>query len=171
MTVMRPASMRALTRGEYALAREMFGDALDLAPIRILACPPGWNRAFVAGRWFRRDWIVYPARDALADFAKAPLNLQATLIHELTHVQQAQSGVNLLLAKLKAGDDRAAYAYHPGGERPWTQLNIEQQATLIEHLFLARRGAATPWPTETLERVSPFHGLPPISLPPAPWGR
>ena len=54
----------------------MFGDALDLAPIRVLACPPGWNRAFVPGRWFWRDWIVYPARDAFADFAAAPLGAQ-----------------------------------------------------------------------------------------------
>ena len=166
MTLMRPGSVRPLTQGERALAREMFGDALDLAPVRILACPPGWNRTFVAGRWFRRDWIVYPAKDALTDYADAPLSNQATLIHELTHVHQAQTGANLLFAKLKAGDSRAAYAYHLSGERPWAALNIEQQATLVEHLFLARRGIATPWPAETLARLAPFNGLPP-----APWSR
>jgi hypothetical protein len=166
MTLMRPASSRALTTGEQSLARAMFGDALDLAPIRILACPPGWNRAFVPGRWFWRDWIVYPAREALADFAAAPLSAQATFVHELTHVHQAQTGVNLLLAKLAAGDDRSAYAYHLGGERPWNALNIEQQATLVEHLFLARRGIGTPWPAETLAKICPLNGLPP-----GPWSR
>ena len=169
MTLMRPGSVRPLTSGERALAREMFGDALDLDPIRILACPPGWaNRSpgLVAGRWFRRDWIIYPAKEALTDYAAAPLSDQATLIHELTHVHQAQSGVNLLIAKLKAGDSRAAYAYHLSGVRPWAALNIEQQATLVEHLFLARRGIATPWPAEALARVAPFNGLPP-----GPWSR
>ncbi len=149
----------------------MFGDALDLTPIRILACPPGWNRAFVAGRWFGRDWVVYPAKEALADFAAAPLAAQATFVHELTHVHQAQTGVNLLFAKLKAGDDRAAYAYHLHGERPWDALNIEQQATLVEHLFLSRRGIGTPWPAETLARLCPLNGLHPKSLPPTPWSR
>jgi hypothetical protein len=134
----------------------MFGDALDLPPVRVFALPPGWNRAFVAGRWFGRDWMVMPARHALADFAAAELGAQATLVHELTHVQQAQAGVNLLFAKLKAGDNRAAYAYHPGGVRPWAELNIEQQATLVEHLFLARRGIATPWPEPILAQVCPF---------------
>ncbi|HEY3814195.1 MAG TPA: hypothetical protein VGL66_13300 [Caulobacteraceae bacterium] len=163
---MRPGTARPLTSGERNLARETFGDALDLDPVRILACPPGWNRAFVAGRWFGRDWILYPAKDALTDYASAPLNTQATLIHELVHVHQAQAGVNLLTAKLRAGDSRAAYAYHPGGERPWSALNIEQQATLVEHLFLARRGMATPWPVAVLEKICPFNGLPP-----GPWSR
>jgi hypothetical protein len=166
MTPMRLGSIRALTAGERALASEMFGDALDLAPVRVLACPPGWRRAFVAGRWFGRDWMVYPAKAALTDFAAAPLAAQATLIHELTHVFQAQTGVNLLFAKLKAGDRPASYAYHLQGERPWTALNIEQQATLVEHLFLARRGIATPWPVETLAKICPLDGLPP-----RPWSR
>ena len=158
---MRPAATRPLTPGEQTLARETFGAAIDLARVRIFSAPPRWSRAFVPGRWFSRDWIVFPAKDALADFADASLGAQATLIHELVHIHQAQSGVNLLFAKLKAGDDRAAYAYHLGGERRWDHLNIEQQATLIEHLFLARHGVGTPWPLETLTRIAPFTGLPP----------
>jgi hypothetical protein len=156
--MMRSGSIRALTPAERSLAADIFGPALDLEPVRIFACPPVWRRAFVAGRWFGRDWMIYPVAEALDDFAgpQTPLRVRATLIHELTHVWQAQTGVNLLLAKLKAGDDAAAYAYHPGGVRPWAALNIEQQATLVEHLFLARRGGATPWPEATLREICPF---------------
>jgi hypothetical protein len=156
MSLMHPGATRSLTGGERNLAHEMFGDALDPEPVRVFACPPPWNRAFVAGRWFGRDWIVYPRSDARPDFAEAPLLDQAGFVHELAHVQQAQAGVNLLFAKLRAGDDRAAYAYHPGGVRPWPLLNIEQQATLVEHLFLARRGISTPWRKEILTRICPF---------------
>jgi hypothetical protein len=156
--MMRSGSIRALTPAERALAADMFGAVLNLDPVRIYACPPFWRRAFVAGRWFGRDWMIFPVAEAFDDFAGpgAPLQASATLIHELTHVWQAQTGVNLLLAKLKAGDDAAAYAYHPGGVRPWNELNIEQQATLVEHLFLARHGVATPWSEATLRQVLPF---------------
>ncbi len=138
----------------------MFGGALDPTPVRIWAWPRPWNRAFVAGRWFGRDWMIFPVAEAQPDFAAAGLRDQATFVHELTHVQQAQAGVNLLFAKLRARDDRAAYAYHLKGVRPWEVLNIEQQATVVEHLFLARHGVATPWPEATLAAVCPFSALP-----------
>jgi len=149
---------RRLSVGERGLAREIFGDALDLDPVRLWSWPRPWSRTFVPGRWLWRDWIVYPASQLVDDFCAlgAPLEPQATLVHELTHVWQAQQGVNLLFAKLKAGDGRAAYAYWRDGYRTWDQLNIEQQATLIEHRLLARRGVVTPWPPQTLERLPPF---------------
>jgi hypothetical protein len=152
----RPGSIRSLTPGETALAAEMFGDALNPARVRIWGWPKPWSRAFVPGRWFWRDWIIFPASEARADFTKAGVCEQAAFVHELTHIQQAQAGVNLLFAKLWAGDSRASYAYHLKGVRPWAKLNIEQQATVVEHLFLARRGVATPWPEATLAAVCPF---------------
>ena len=149
--------LRVLTRGECALAAEIFGDALDLDPVRLWSWPRPWSRTFVPGRWLWRDWIVYPAGQLADDFCApgAPLEPQATLVHELTHVWQAQQGVNLLFAKLKAGDGRAAYAYWRDGYRTWDQLNIEEQATLVEHRLLARQGVATPWPPPMLERLPP----------------
>ncbi|MBS0295717.1 MAG: hypothetical protein JSR45_05350 [Proteobacteria bacterium] len=149
---------RRLTVGERALAFGIFGAALDLDPVRLATAPRPWSRTFVAGRWFGRHWVIYPTGELVGDFCApgAPLESQATLIHELTHVWQAQQGVNLLFAKLKAGDGREAYAYWRDGYREWNDLNIEQQATLIEHRLLARRGVVTPWPLQMLEHIPPF---------------
>ena len=92
--------IRVLTDGERVLAAEAFGDSLALDSIRFLPAPWPFDRAFVPGRWFGRDWIVWPRRTLPPDIADAPLRLQAMLIHELTHVWQAQQGVNLLTGKI-----------------------------------------------------------------------
>ena len=107
---MRPGMRRGLTEGETALARGVFGSALRTRPVRIMAGPRWPDRPFVPGRFAGRFWVVYPAPLARADFATAPLGAQATFIHELVHVWQAQQGVLLPLAKLRAGDSEASYA-------------------------------------------------------------
>lgn len=135
----RPFRLRPLTAAERALGREMFGDGLDVDRVRILAIPL-WSRAFVAGPAL----IVWPAAWLPGDFGQAPLALQATLVHELTHVWQAQNGVRLLMAKVKAGDSPAAYAYRLTPDLDFLGLNIEQQAMVVEHAFLAARGASVP---------------------------
>jgi hypothetical protein len=148
--------VRALTDGERALAAEVFGDDLDLDPVRFLPAPPPLTRAFVPGRWFGRDWIVWPKKSLAADFAVAPLGLQATLVHELVHVWQAQQGVGLLRGKLRAGDGPAAYAYPLGNECNWFRLNIEQQAMVVEHRFRLSRGGKAPAAPDFYARVCPL---------------
>ena len=136
---MRAGTWRPLSAGERALAAAVFGAGLDAGRLRLLALP-AWPRAFVPnGRL-----ICWPAGSAFADFTEAPLDVQAVLVHELTNVWQAQNGVNLLLAKLKAGDGPAAYAYDLADGRAFEALNIEQQASLIEHAWLAARGGRAP---------------------------
>jgi hypothetical protein len=141
--------IRKLTPGETALAAEMFGDSLDASRVRI-ATIPLWNRAFVAGPRL----IVWPAADLPADFAAAPLAQQAVFVHELTHVWQAQNGVRLILAKLKAGDRPASYAYDPAGAEDFARLNIEQQAMVVQHAFVASRGGRAPHPAELYARAA-----------------
>lgn len=148
--------IRALTDGERALAAEMFGGALALGAIRILPAPWPLVRAFVPGRWFGRDWIVWPARSLPSDISAAPLRLQALLIHELTHVWQAQQGVNLLTGKLRAGDRPSAYEYPLGMTCDWGDLNIEQQAMVVEHRFRLTRGQPTPADAAFYDRVCPI---------------
>ncbi len=142
---MKRLSVRRLTAGERALAAEMFGERLDAARVRLLAIPL-WNRAFVAGPGL----IVWPATSARPDFSApdVPLRTQAVFVHELTHVWQAQNGVSLILGKLKAGDGAQSYAYDLSGERAFADLNIEQQAMVVEHAFVASRGGRTPHPAE-----------------------
>jgi hypothetical protein len=138
-----------LTVHEQMLAREIFGGALDPAPVRILAIPL-WKRAFVAGPRL----IVWPATQLPRDFGDAPLALQATFVHELAHIWQAQNGVRLLRAKLKAGDSAAAYAYDLSVDPDFRTLNIEQQAMVVEHAFLASRGGQAPHPAELYAQAS-----------------
>lgn len=152
---MRRLGLRRLTPGERVLAAEMFGDGLDAARICILAVPL-WPRAFVAGPAL----MVWPARAAPLDFGDAPLGLQATFVHELTHIWQAQTGANLLLSKIKAGDGAAAYAYELNAETEFARLNIEQQAMVVEHAFLAARGESTPCAPELYANIGCAWGRP-----------
>ena len=145
---MAPGAFRTLTAGERGLAHEMFGEALDGARVRIFAIPL-WRRAFVPdGRL-----IVWPAAQALTDFSLAPRTLQSVFVHELTHVWQAQSGVNLLAAKLRAGDGAGAYAYDLSKTCDFSRLNIEQQAMVVQHAFLAARGGSAPYEGEAYARI------------------
>jgi hypothetical protein len=146
--------IRPLTPGERALAEEAFGDALDLRVVRLAASP--LRRAFVPGHWFGRSWIVWPRRTLVADISEAPLRLQGLLVHELTHVWQAQTGRFLPWAKLKAGDGPAAYAYPLDETCRWGDLNIEQQAQAVEHRFLHSRGVRTPAAAAFYDRLCPF---------------
>lgn len=146
--------VRALTDAERSLARSVFGQAIDLDPVRFAPSP--LSRAFVAGRWFGRDWIVWPRAGLSDDFGAGRLSDRATLIHELVHVWQAQTGVNLLTAKLRAGDNAAAYAYALDDTCVWTGLNIEQQASLVEHAYRAREGGRTPQTPDFYARTCPF---------------
>lgn len=148
--------IRSLTPGERDLACEAFGDALRSDSIRFLPAPWPFDRAFVPGRWFGREWIVWPHRVLPSDIASAPLGAQALLIHELTHVWQAQQGVNLLTGKIRAGDRPASYEYPVGMDCSWGGLNIEQQAMVVEHRFRLRRGGAAPAPAEFYDRVCPL---------------
>jgi len=139
---MAPGARRRLTDAERGLAAEVFGAGLDAGRIRIFALPL-WNRAFVAsGRL-----VCWPARTARLDFAgpATPLRQQGMFVHELVHAWQAQHGVNLPWAKLRAGDGARAYAYDLEADGPFAGLNIEQQAMVVEHAFLAARGEAAPF--------------------------
>ncbi len=136
----RIESARALTAGERALARDVFGDALDadrvtlrrgkwfpLQPRRTVMAPDGHV-------WFHPrgpEW-----RD---DFAVAGPASRALLVHELTHVWQHQRGVNLLLRRRPF----ARYAYLPlVPGRPFAAYGIEQQACIVADAYLLAQGIA-----------------------------
>ena len=160
---MRRWRARRLTAGEAALCREVFGGQLRLERVRLWCCPPvGWTteRPFVAGGllWPGRSLILYPPAEARLDFSapETPLYEQSVFIHEMTHVWQSQQGVNLLFAKLKAGDGPAAYAYQLTPGCLWRRFNIEQQAMIVQHDFLRRRGWPSVHPTEAYLAVLPF---------------
>ena len=131
---------RPLTPGEIALARPLFGDAIDYAKVRLFN-----------GKW----WPLQPPRTAMApmgnihshpdrggysdDFACEPLGRQAFFIHELTHVWQAQTKGRFYLPLMRHPFCRYRYELKPG--RPFNLYGLEQQAEIVKDVFLASRGA------------------------------
>jgi hypothetical protein len=131
---------RPLTIGEIALARSVFGDAIDYSLVRLVR---------------RKWWPFQPRRFTMApmgnihfhpqgeawsdDFSAEPLGRQAFFIHEMTHVWQAQRGGRFYLPLMRHPFCSYAYALEPG--KPFARYGIEQQAEIVAHRFLADRGA------------------------------
>ena len=163
LDLMKPGRARRLTPAEAVLATETFGGTLNVSRVRIWSAPIGrcWGlRPFVPGGWLwpGRTLVVYPWDLARRDFAAEHVSLwdQSVLIHELTHAWQSQQGVNLILGKLRAGDSAASYAYQLTPDCRWEIFNIEQQAMIVQHDFLRRRGRPAPHPETAYLAVLPF---------------
>jgi hypothetical protein len=130
---------RFLTPAENKLAESVFGGAIAYDDVRII------NDKFA---FFQPKHVVMAPRGAIhfhpkgdlycADFCGAALTAQGLFIHEMTHVWQHQSGVNLLLRRHPFC--RYDYSLKPGW--PLTRYGIEQQAEIVRHYFLLREGAA-----------------------------
>lgn len=132
---MHPWERRALSVGEIALGRAMFGDAIGWAHVRIVQTPPlGFAAMVPLGKT-----IVFSRWRAARDFAAAPAKKQGWFVHELAHVWQAARGTVLAAAKLKALG-RKAYVYEPRAGATLGEYNIESQAEIARHVFLARSG-------------------------------
>lgn len=152
---------RPLTAGEIALARTIFGDAIDYAPVTVR----------------RRKWFPFQPREtAMApcghihfhprgslwseDFAAADIGLQGLFLHEMTHVWQAQQRGRFYLPLMRHPFCRYAYEYEPG--RPFERYGLEQQGEIVRHAHLLRHGrtvSAAP-PVDALEAILPFSPLP-----------
>ncbi|MCX7358827.1 MAG: vgr related protein [Alphaproteobacteria bacterium] len=132
---MKPGQSRGLTAGEIVLGRSVFGDEIAWLKIRIYQGPRlGFGAMVPVGRT-----IVFSKWRAAHDFGAASLWDQGWFVHELTHVWQAARGVVLAAAKLSALG-KGAYAYTPRTPK-LNAYNIERQAEIVRHLFLARANA------------------------------
>ena len=132
---------RPLTAGEVALARSLFGEAIDYARVRIVRRkwwpfqPRGVVMAPTGHIHFHPDSDLY--RD---DFAAAPLSLQGLFVHEMTHVWQAQRHGRFYLPLMRHPFCRYAYRIKDG--QRFDRYGLEQQAELVRHRFLTDRGHA-----------------------------
>ncbi len=142
-------SSRPLTPGEVELARSVFGDAIDYPAVRLIR---------------RRWWPFQPRNVAMApsgnihfhphgdlwseDFSTEPLHTQGFFIHEMTHVWQAQRSGRFYLPLMRHPFCRYRYEIVPG--RAFQRYGLEQQAEIVRHVFLARRGAAIAAPQASL---------------------
>ena len=148
-------SARPLTSAEIAMARSVFGDAIDYAPVRIE----------------QRKWAFFQPRETVMaptgcihfhpkgtryrdDFACGNLDDQGLLIHELTHIWQSQNGIYLPLRR----HPFCRYDYAIRAGLPLKRYGIEQQAEIVRHTFVLRRGGFIrgAMPLATLEGILPF---------------
>jgi hypothetical protein len=132
---------RSLTQGEVALARSVFRDAIDYSCVKM-----------VRGKW----WLFHPRNAAMAptgnihfhphgdlwseDFAAEPLWRQGLFIHELTHVWQSQTRGRFYLPLMRHPFCQYRYVFVPG--KPFERYGLEQQAEIVRHVFVLRRGYA-----------------------------
>jgi hypothetical protein len=138
MTARRP-----LTAGEIALARSVFGDAIDYARVRMVRRkwwpfqPKGIVMAPTGSIHFHPESRLWSD-----DFSKERLSLQGLFIHEMTHVWQAQTRGRYYLPLMRHPFCRYGYEIVEG--RPFARYGLEQQAEMVRHRFLADRGLASP---------------------------
>jgi hypothetical protein len=150
---------RPLTDGERALAASLFGDAIDQNAVTIRH-----------SKWWPfqpRNTLMAPCghlhvhpQSALwsEDYSREGLSLQALLLHELTHVWQAQQRGKYYLPLMRHPFCRYDYAVKPGW--PLERYGLEQQGEIVRHTFLLRKGFIFPGapPLATLESILPFRG-------------
>jgi hypothetical protein len=153
---------RPLTEGEIAIARSVFGDAIDYARVRLAT--RRWGGFAIA---FGSYVTFPPASPAPADFASESIRMQAWLIHELAHVWQFQTAPLRTLASWALTVLRGGYGTGLPGYRyrlplkPWAAHNLEQQASIVEHAFLLREtgrcaGAPAGATLAVLRSAAPF---------------
>lgn len=138
MSRMRTGARRALTEGEIALGAVLFGDEIAWARVRIAQAPKlGFGAMAPFG-----GLIIFSNWRAPQDFSAATAHEQGWFVHELAHVWQSGRGMFLPLLKLKALGKRA-YKYEPKAAL-LSAYNIERQAEIARHLWLARVGVIEP---------------------------
>ena len=148
--------VRPLTAGERAIAAHVFGPALDPDPVTLRR-----------GKWFPFQpravtmapdghvWFHPRGTEWRDDFAAAGLASRKLFVHELTHVWQTQSGVNLILARRPF----APYAYLPlTPGKPFPAYGIEQQACIVADAYVLGEGAGVSGapPLATYAALLPF---------------
>lgn len=145
---------RRLTNGEVAVARIIFGEAIDYARVlvhrgKFIFFQPDNTAMTPNGQIYFPDPVYKP------DFS---LNVddRAWLIHELVHVWQHQRGVNLILA---APFSRRYDYGRITGSTDFARLNIEQQASVVADYYYLTQGRRTLHGSGTLadyRRIIPF---------------
>lgn len=154
------ADSRPLTNGELAAARAIFGSAIRYQEVRIhrgkyIFFQPSDTAMTPNGE------IYFPEPVYKPDYST---NVADTswLIHELTHVWQYQTGVNV---RLRAPFSRN---YDYGKLTPATRfsdLNIEQQAASVADYYLLEHGTGTQHGTGTLRDYQALIPFLPITRP------
>ena len=119
---------RFLTESEKKMAQSVFGTALELDGIKIIA-----HRMVLKNYGISPNGHVYfNEQDWCEDFSTQTLSTQSWLIHELTHVWQIQQGIQVVR---KAIFDRQ-YRYVLEQGKAFLAYGIEQQAQMVQDYYI-----------------------------------
>ena len=130
---------RPLTSGEVALARSVFGTAIDYSEVTIRRRKFAFFQPKKITMAPRGHLHFHPLGEAYCDdFASQPMHRQALFIHEMTHVWQTQTLGEWYLVLNRMPWAKYDYTLKPG--RPLTSYGIEQQAEIVKHAFMLRNG-------------------------------
>ncbi|MCL2893987.1 type IV secretion protein Rhs [Brenneria tiliae] len=136
----KEGTLRQLTIGEIALARQVFGNSIAYHKVWIHCdsyLPFGLQPANTAMApngelWFRKE-LYKP------DFSMAYIYAQHTFIHEMAHVWQHQKGMWVRSRGLFSW--AADYNYRLDGKKLLNDYQMEQQAQIIaDYFFLKKQG-------------------------------
>jgi hypothetical protein len=135
---------RPLTTGEISMARQVYGDDLDYGAIRL------YNTARYGDDARAHGNNIYLETDALhvADFSNPAVGKdeKKILMHELFHVLKSQKGGSGFWANLtfqpahivnNLFGTRLGYDFDINSSKPFSDLNEEQQASMVEEYFRA----------------------------------
>jgi hypothetical protein len=125
---------RPLTPGETAMARQLFGNAIDYARIRIYRRPYLWFGLQPKHCAMSPNGHIYfgPAccRD---DFSREPNRIRHWFMHEMVHVWQHQLGYPVKWrGALRLG---LSYRYHLTSGKTLAHYNMEAQGDLLADYF------------------------------------
>ena len=135
------AIRRSLTPGEIALARSVFGNAVDYGRVQLINRkwwpfqPKNSAKAPMGNIYFNPDGGAWSD-----DFSMESPHRQGFFIHEMTHVWQAQAKGRFYLPLMRHPFCRYQYQLDPA--KPFERYGLEQQAEIVAHRFLADRGVS-----------------------------
>jgi hypothetical protein len=133
---------RALTDGEIALAKEIYGDSIEYSDVKVHS-----DRYYIfqsKGLSMSPNGELYMYGTYLDDFSKGSALQRALFIHEMGHVWQIQNKVlNLVEAAVdihlkNSFNYKSGYYYTLEKGKDLTEYNMEQQASIIEDYFVLK---------------------------------
>ena len=151
---------RPLTGGEIAMVRQLFGDAIDVARVRVHArryLPFGMQPKHCA---MAPNGSLYFHHSCFRDdFSRAAPCDQRWFMHEMVHVWQHQLGYMVRLRGAIRIGLHYTYALRPGANL--ADYNMEAQGDLLADYFMLRFGGA---PGTAGALATAGHSSPPAPL-------
>jgi len=138
---------RHLTTGETELARQVFGNSIDYATVKI------HDKAYVPviqpkNSGMTPNGEIYTRDCYSADYSRGDINQRGFFIHEMAHVWQYQNKILHPIAAWAAltlknkFNYATAYDFQLDKNKDLINYGMEQQASIIEEYFLLKHQKA-----------------------------